>query len=130
MSVTSAWFVLQPCCRVFAEAEAAGGGRDVPRAWSRLSGMTWRKGRHGRKEPLLLHGVINHLKGVMTGTKDGAVPQPLPRGNGPCSGLRVRFIAELCWSRGRREHDFGSFLVSSKIGVDLCVLSVSFPGRQ
>lgn len=31
-----------------------------------------------RKEHLLLCGVINHLKRVMTGTKDGTVPQPLP----------------------------------------------------
>lgn len=76
----------------------AAAGREL--CCAELPALCW------RKEPLLLRGVINHLKRVMTGTKDRAVPQPPPQGNGPRSGFKVRFIAGLCWSRGTRERDF------------------------
>lgn len=38
-----------------------------------------------------------------------------PQGNSPWSQFKVRFIAGLCWSRGRREHDFDHFWFLQKL---------------
>lgn len=62
-----------------------------------------------RKEPLLLRRVINHLKRAMTGTEKGAVPQPPLQGNGPRSGVKVRFMQGFAGAEGEGNVIFDHF---------------------